>query len=145
MGSFEQCILCIGQCPHHGTSLEVSLPPYLPSSHAPPCTSPSLRCILPPPLASSLPSFPRSVNVCSYVPSSLVPFLNPPSLPPLPLPPSLTSSIPHSLPLLNSLLHPPLVPSLPSFLALSPPPSLPACRPPCNAMYTMCVLIGKLL
>ena len=74
-------------------SLPISLPPMLL-----PFSSPSLRCSLIPPLASSLPSFLRSVH--AYVPSSLVPILNLPSLPPLPLPPSLTSSLPHALPLL---------------------------------------------
>ena len=136
MGSFEQCILYIGQCPHQGTSLEVSLPPYLPSSPAPPCTSPSLRCTLPPPLASSLPSFTHSVNSCNSVPSSLVPLLNPPSLHSRSHPPShhrfLTPS-PCSLP------PPPSPSSLPSILPRSFPASLPACLPPSNSMYTMCV------
>ena len=82
--------------------------PYLPR------TSPLLRCTLPPPLASSLPSFPRSVHASI--------------LPPLPLPPSLTLSIPHSVP--------PLAPSHPpSFLALS----LPASRRPIPCTPSVCV------
>ena len=107
------CILYTGQCHPQGTSLDVLLPPHLPSSHAPPLLL-SLATLLPPPLASSLPSFPRSVH--AYFPSSLVPFLNPPSLPPLPLPPSITSLLPHSVPL------PPPFPTLP-LLPPSHPPS----------------------
>ena len=100
-------------------SLLISLPPTLL-----PFSSPSLRCSLLPPLASSLQTFLRSVH--AYVPSSLVPFLNLPSLPPLPLPPSLTSSHPHALPLL----HPsPFSPcSIPPILH---PASLLPCLLPC--------------
>ena len=92
--------------------------PYLPISLSPTFllfSSPSPRCSHLPPLAPSLPSFLRPVH--AYVPSSLVPFLNLPSLPPLPLPPSLTSSLPHALPLLPPS-HSPIAPSL--------PPSLPS-------------------
>ena len=59
MCSFVRCIMYTGQCPPQGTSLEVSLPAYIPSPHAPT----SLRCSLPPPLASSLPPFP-SLRPC---------------------------------------------------------------------------------
>ena len=116
-------------------SLPISLPPTLLLGF-----SPSLSCSISPPIASSLPSFPRSVH--AYVPSSFVPFLNPPYLPPLPLPPSLTSSLPHSLHLPPSFHTLPLLPPShpPSFLAHSLTPSLPACLPSCNSMYTVCVL-----
>ena len=132
------CIMYTGQCPPQGTSLEVYLPPYLPSSHAPPfllSLAPSLLRSLLPPLASSLTSFLRPVH--DYVPSSLVPFINLPSLPPLPLPPSLTPSLPHALSLLTpppQLTPPPsLPPSLPPVLPTFPPslpPSLPPSFPP---------------
>ena len=128
MCCFVRCLPYTDQCPLQGTSLEVP-PPYLPPPTLIHCSSPSLRCSLPPPIASSLPSFPRSVH--AYVPSAIVPFLKPPSLPPLPLPPSLSSSLPRS-PLLP-LSHPP------SFLG----PSLPTCLRPSNSMYTVCVF-GKL-
>ena len=113
-------------------SLPISLPPTLL-----PCCSDSLHCSIPPQLASSLPSFPRTVH--AYVPSSLVPFLNPPFLHSR----SHTSSLPHSLPL-----HPPsptfplLHPSHPpSFLAPSLPPSLPASRRPiqCTPYAYVCL------
>ena len=101
-------------------SLPISLPPILL-----PCSSPSLRSSLPPPLASSLPSFPRSVH--AYAHSSFVPYLNPASLPPLPLPPSLTSSLPHSLPSLPPSPHSPcLLPHI-----LHHPSSLLPCLHPC--------------
>ena len=125
------CILYTGQCPPQGTSLEVSLPPSLPSPTLLHLACPSLRCSLLPPLASSLPSFLRSGHAC--VPSSLVPFLNLPSLPPLQLPPSLTSSLSHAISLLlppHSPLAPSLPPSLPRSLAPSLPPSLPPSIPP---------------
>ena len=97
-------ILYTSQCPPQDTSLVVSLFPFLP------CSTPSLRCSLPPPLAySSLPSFLRSVH--AYVPFSLV------------------ESFPSStlLPFLHSRSHPP---SHHSFLPPSPtlplhPPSHP--------------------
>ena len=85
MCCFVRCILAIlytGQCPPQGTSLEVSLPPYAPSSHAPlpHSVAPFLLRSLPPSLRPCLGSFLTR------------------SLPPLPLPPSLTSSLPYSLP-----------------------------------------------
>ena len=93
-------------------SLPISLPPILL-----PCSSPSIRSSLPPPLVSSLPSFPCSVH--AYAHSSFVPYLNPASLPPLPLPPSLTPSLPHS----------PHSPPLPHIL--HHPSSLLPCLHPC--------------
>ena len=58
-GSVYELLIC-----EYTTSIEVSLHPLLPCSHAP-----SLPRSLPPPLASSLPSFPRAVH------ASLRPFL----------------------------------------------------------------------
>ena len=89
-------------------SLPISLPPTLLSLA--PLLHPSSARFLPP-------LFPRSVN--AYVPSSLVPFLNPRSHPPS---------------------HPP------SFLAPSLRPSLPSCLPlavQCN-VHSMCVWQGAL-
>ena len=137
--------------------LPISLPPMLL-----PFSSPSLRCSLLPPLASSLPSFLRSVHpfltrslpqpsLPSSTPAPTLPHiiassrhLVPPSLPPslpLYLPPSLPP--PPSLPLhLSISIPPPLPPSPshhPSFLAPSVPPYLPVCLPPpYNSMYTAC-------
>ena len=101
-------------------SLAVSLPP-----NAPPLLL-SLATLLPSSSARfPLPSLPRSVH--AYVPSSLFPFLYPPSLPPLPIPLSLTSSLRHSLYLLPpSPPAPCFLPHSPSFLPPSLPPSLPA-------------------
>ena len=94
--------------------------PSLPCSHAP-----SLSRSIPPPLTSSLPSFPRAVL------SSLVPFINPPLNPPFlhwrSLPPSLPPYLPPSLP--------------PSALTTRPPrpPHPTQCRP------TLCVCgVGEL-
>ena len=106
-----------------GTSLEVSLPPYLPSSDGPPAplppsVAPSLLRSLPPSLLPLAPSMHSSVH------SSLVPFLNHPTLPILPLPHSLASLLPRSIPLLPPSTTLPLFPpSHPrSFVA----PSVPA-------------------
>ena len=123
----EKCILAsflLRVHPLKCTSLLISLPPTLL-----PFSSPSLRRSLLPPLASSLTSFLRSVH--DYVPSSLVPFINLPSLPPHPLPPSthhrfLTPSR-CSLPLFSPCSLPP---SLPLYLLPSLPPSLPPFLPP---------------
>ena len=100
------CIMYLRVPPLKFTSLFISLPPTLL-----PFSSPSLGRSLLPPLASSLTSFLRSVH--DYVPSSLVPFINLPSLPPLPLPPFLTPSLPHALSLLPPPTLPLLLPSLP--------------------------------
>ena len=83
-------------------------------TRVPPLKFLSLALLLPP--SSILPHF---------VPSSLVPFLNPSSTP---APPSLTSSLPPTLPLL-------------------PPSHNPSFLAPCltGSMYTVCVcLFGKL-
>ena len=48
------CIMYTGQCPPQGTSLEVYLPPYLSSSHAPPVLL-SLAPSLPPSSARFIP------------------------------------------------------------------------------------------
>ena len=110
-----------------GTSLEVSVPPYLPSCDGPPLIAPLPLSVAPSLIRSLPPSLlPLAPYMQSSVPSSLVPFLNPPSLPILPLPPPpshhcfLTPS--HcSLPP-----HPSLLPSLPpSILRRSFPSSLP--------------------
>ena len=117
MASVLFCAL-YSQCPTQGTTLEVSLPPYRPSSHAP----------LP---RSVAPSFIRSLPPSSL---SLTPFLSS-TLPPLPLPPSLTSSLPHSLPSSLAPSHPPsLLPCL--------PPCLHASRHPIQC--TLYVCFGKL-
>ena len=111
-----------------GTSLEVSVPPYLPSCDGPPLIAPLPLSVAPSFLRSLPPSpLPLAPYMHSSVPSSLVPFLNPPSLPILPLPPPshhcfLTPS-PCSLPPSTTLpLFPPSHP--PPFVA----PSLPLCR-----------------
>ena len=112
-----------GQCPPHGTSLEVSLRPpislpltLLPAP-LPRSVAPSLLRSFPPSplsLAQSMPTFlPHS-----FPSSTLPPFLHSRSN----LPYIIDSSLP---PLAPSLPHPPLAPSLPSFTA-----SLPACLPP---------------
>ena len=105
---------------------------YLHSSPAPPCTSPSLRCILSPPVRF-LPSLFPSFRPC------LVPFL----------PHSFHSSTLH--PFLHSRYHPPshhrfltpsphspssLLPPIlhPSSLFACLPPCLPVCLPPSNSM-----------
>ena len=89
------CILYTGQCRPQGTSFEVSLPPYLPSSHAHPLLL-SLTPLLPLSSAHFVPPIFPSLRPClrSFLTRSLLQ----PSLPPLPLPPSLTSSLPPSLP-----------------------------------------------
>ena len=121
-----------------GTSLEVSLPPYLPSSDGPPLIAPLSLSVAPSLLRSLPPSpLPLAPSMHSSVPSLLFPCLNPPYLPILPLPPSLASLLPHSIPL------------LPSFPTCSLPPILrPSSVLPClpaapNLMYTVCV-VGKL-
>ena len=94
------------------------------------------RSFLAPLPARFLPSFPRSVH--AHVPSSLVPFLNPPS-------PTSALTLPHItasslLARVPSLPHPPLAPCHPpSFLALSLRP--PACLPPVVqfSVHRMCV------
>ena len=115
--------------------LPISLPPMLL-----PFSSPSLRCSLLPPLASSLPSFLRSVHpfltrslpqpsLPSSTPAPTLPHiiassrhLVPPSLAPSPLPPSLPLHL-HPSPL-------PPSPSLPSsILHRSFRATLPACLP----------------
>ena len=117
-------------------SRHISFPPL-----APPLLI-SLAPLLPPSsVASSLPSFPRSDH--AYVISSLVPFLNHPSLPPLPLQSHhiIASSLP---PLALSLPTLPFPPSLPSsILPRSFPASLPAYLPPSNSTDTICVF-GKM-
>ena len=125
MGSFVHCIYCILASVLQGTSLEVSLPPYLSSSDGPPLLLLYLPPLLPLSSASFLnPLFPSLRPCISSVHSSLVPFLNPPTLPILPLPPSLASLLPRSIPLLPpSTTLPFLPPSHPlSFVAPSVPP-----------------------
>ena len=135
MGSFVHFILHIGPCPPQGTSLEVSLPPYNPSSHAPPLLLSSLRCSL-----SSARFLPHTLSLAtsttSSVPSSLVHFINPPFLYSRSHPPShhcfLTPSR-CSIPT-----HPPLAPSLQSSIL---PSSFPASLPSSNSMYIVCVCV----
>ena len=127
------CVRCILASVLQGTSLEVSLPPYLPSSDDPPVlllylaplplsVAPSLLRSLPP---SPLPLAP---SMHSSVSSSLVPFLNPPSLPILPISPYLASLLPHSISLL-----PPSPPSPCSLTTIRRPSSLlPPRRTQCN-------------
>ena len=107
------CILYTGQCPPQGTSLEVSLPPYLPSSHAPPFLL-SLAPLFPPSSARFLPRLCPSLRPCLR--SFLTRSLHQPSLP---------SSIP--APTLSHIIacsRPPVAPSLPTLPLL--PPSLPS-------------------
>ena len=140
--------------------LAQSLPRSLPPSRCP-CLAPFLPRLFPsstlPP--STLPSPTDASCLCSILASSLLRLLYPspfsPSLPCFPLPP-LPPPLPLSLP--PSILPrpfpvsyhrflppslPPLVPSVPPTFyspALLPCPSLPACRLPCNSIYTVCVL-----
>ena len=120
-----------------GTSLEVSVPPYLPSCDGPPLIAPLPLTVAPSFLRSLPPSpLPLAPYMHSSVPSSLVPFLNPPSLPILPLPPPshhcfLTPS-PCSLP------PPPSPCSLPP--TLHPSSLLPFLSAAPNSMYTVCVV-----
>ena len=118
-------VYCILASVLQGTSLEVSLPPYLPSSdgpssiaHLPPSVAPSLLSSLPP---SPLPP---AQYMHSSVHSSLVPFLNLTTLPIFPLPHSLASLLPRSIPLLPHSTTLPLFPPShhPSFVAPSVPP-----------------------
>ena len=137
--------LCVVLCAVYCilANISIRLPSLkFPFPHAPPLLL-SLATLLPSSSARfPLPSFSHSVH--AYVPSSLFPFLNPPSLPPLPLTPSLTSSLRHSLHLLPpSPPSPCSLPHSPSFLAPSLPPSMPACLRPSNSMYNVCV-VGKL-
>ena len=136
--------------------------PSLPSSH-----TPVLPRSIHPPLASSLPSFPRAVHAPfrPFLARSLhQPSLPQPSLPPLTLSPCITSSLP---PCLSPSLHPlppsfppsPIPPSLPPtllFLPPSHPPSFlaPTMPPPCLTVYRrpilcrptpcVCVCVGEL-
>ena len=106
------CALYTGQSP---TPLKF---PYLPSSHAPPCCSPSLRCSLrslPPSVLSLAPSMPTFLP--HLFPSSILP-----SSTPAPTRPHIIAS---SLPPSPTL---PLLPS--SILPRSFSASLPACLPP---------------
>ena len=120
------CILFTGMSSCQGTSLDMSIPPLIPSSLASPR---SLHCssTSPPSYLSLVPSLPRSV------PSSLFPFLNHPSVYSLPpahhrfLPPPLVPFLPHSTIPLRRPSHPP------SFLAPSIP--LPACLPPAGQLH----------
>ena len=156
------------------TSLEVSFPCSLlssrnpsPARFLPPAAHASPRSFLasshhqPSLPQPSLPPLTLRVCVASLLPLSL-PLLYPspfsPSLPPLvPSPPSSPPSVPPTfyssspLPCLTSSLPPslpPLVPSVPPTFyspTLLPCPSLPACRLPCNSIYTVCVYsVGEL-
>ena len=122
MGSVVHCILASVL---QGTSLEVSLPPYLPSSDGPTLIAPLPPSVAPSLLRSLPPSpLPLAPPVHSSVHVSLVPFLNPPTLPVIPLPPSLASLLPRSIPLLQPSTTLPLLPPShpPSFVAPSVPP-----------------------
>ena len=126
MCCFVRCILYTGQCPPQGTSLEVSLPPYLPSFHAPPLLLSLAPSLLPSSARFLPPLFP-----------SLRPFISS----------FLTRSIPQ--PFFHSRSHPPShhcflpPPPSPCFLLPILHPSLPGCLPPSNSLYTVCVF-GKL-
>ena len=123
-----------------GTSVEVSVPPYLPSCDGPPLIAPLPLSVAPSLLRSLPPSpLPLATYMHSSVPSSLVPSLNPPSLPIRPLPPSLASLLHHSIPLLPP--SPPSPSSLPP--TLHPSSLLPFLSTAPNSMYTVCV-VGKL-
>ena len=107
------------QCPPQGTSLEVSLPPYRPSSHDPlhRSVAPSLiRSLRPSPpfLAPSMPTFLPHSFPSSTLPSSSTPA------------PSITHIIASSL-------DPPLAP----ISILHPIPLLP-CLPPCPRCPIQC-------
>ena len=111
------------------------LPPLLLS------LAPLLPPFLAPSILRSLPPSPLSPSPSCLVPSpsSLVLFLNPPSLyppflPPLLLAPSLLSSLPLSLPLFPSSHHPLASLLPPSIVPRSFPASLPACLPPSGAL-----------
>ena len=111
-------VYCILAIVLQGTSLEVSLPPYLPSFDGPPLIAPLPPSVAPSLLLSLPPSpLPLAPSMHSSVHSSLVPFLNPPTLPILPLPHSLASLLPRSIPLLPPSTTLPLLPP-------SHPPSL---------------------
>ena len=114
-----RAVLCVVLCAVYCILVSVLLmvpplkSPSLPISRLPTlltCSSLSLRCSLPPPLASFLPS--------------------------LPLPPFLTSSIPHSLPLsLPPILHPSsLLPCLPP-VQCTPYVCLASCTLLCSANH----------
>ena len=121
-------ILYTGQCPPRGTSLDVSIPPYIHISLPPtllPFSSPSIHCSLLPPLASSLLSFPRPA-MHAFLPHSLSsstfpPFIHSRSHPPshhLFITPSRCS--PLSTCSLPPILHPvSLLPCLPPYLYAS--------------------------
>ena len=125
-----------GQCPPHDTPLEVSPPPYLPSSHAPPLLHssapllppvfPSLRPCLRSFLTRSLPQPPPSSTPALTLPHIIASSIDPPYAPSLTTLPLLPSSHLHS----SSAL-----PCLPAYL--------PVCFPLSNSMYTVC-LLGKL-
>ena len=107
-------VYCILASVLQGTSLEVSLPPYLPSSDGPPLLLLYLPPLLPLSSARFLPPLFPSLRPCivPFIPHSF-PFSTPhPSYTPAPtLPRTIASSL-H--PLAPSLHHPPLVTSLPS-------------------------------
>ena len=129
------CALYTGQCPTQGITLEVSLPPYIPSSHAPPLPL-SLAPLLPPSSARFLPPFP---SLRQFLRSFLTHSLPQPSLPSSAPAPTLVSS---SLPPCSLPPHPPLSPTLPSStLHRSFPASLHACLSSAVQFngYRMCV------
>ena len=136
MCCFMRCILYAGQRPPQGTSLRVSLPPYLPSFHAPPFLL-SLAPLLPPSSARLLHSLFPSLRPClrSFVTRSLPQ----PSLPSFTSAPILPLIIASSLPSLAPSLHyHPFLPHShpPSFLAPSLPPTLlPASRRPIGKLH----------
>ena len=145
--SFPRAIPPRSLPPSRRPCLAPFLPRLFPSSTLPPSTllSPTYASCLCSILASSLPPLTLSLPFSPSLPLfPLPPSLLPPSVPPTfysssPLP-CLTASLPPSLP--------PLVPSVPPTFyspALLPCPSLPACRLPCNSIYTVCVYsVGEL-
>ena len=111
------------QCPPQGTSLEVSLPPYLPSSHAPPMIH-SLAPLLPPSSARFVPPLLSSLRPCLR--SFLTRSLRQPS-------PSSSTPAPSITHIIASSLDPPLAP----ISILHPVPLLP-CLPPCPRFPIQC-------
>ena len=110
----HSCILFTVQCPPQGTSLEVSLPPYLPRSSLSPLPPSSARFI--PPLFPSLHPCLRSFLTRS---------LPQPSLPSSTPAPNLPHIIASSCPLVAPSPYSPLAPSLPPS-CLAPSVPLPA-------------------